>query len=131
MFDDGKAEDIEVEPNGGAGAFQISQRIACQQKFRANHALDPDAAAFGAADQFVAHARRAYAADFFGAEVAQTAALHLVESDGNPHEHGRKRNHFYGGVPAVQVVRGIGFRDAYSLSAANRFFERQSFFDFG
>src|SRR5690349_24352 len=56
VLDDGEAENGEVKAERGAGAFEIGERIAGQKEFRANRAFDAGAAAFGAADQFIAHA---------------------------------------------------------------------------
>jgi hypothetical protein len=102
---------------------RLASGVAGEQKFGADRALDAGTAAFGATDQFVAHAGGPDAANFFGAEFAQSGALHLVEFNWNAHEHSSKRDDFYGGVPAIEVVGRIVFRNAESLSATNRFFK--------
>src|SRR5262249_23526177 len=85
VFDDGEAENVEVEADGGAGAFEVGERIAGEKKFGADHTFDPGAAAFGAANELVAHACGADAADFFGAKVAQARALDLIKLYRNSH----------------------------------------------
>ena len=55
----GEAHDVEVEADGGTGAFEAGQGVGQEEEFGANAAFDAIAAALRAADEFVAHSRRA------------------------------------------------------------------------
>jgi len=50
VLDDGEAEDVEVETDGGTGAFKIGEGVAGEEKFGANHAFDAITASLGATD---------------------------------------------------------------------------------
>jgi hypothetical protein len=54
-------------------------------------------------------------AEFSGAKIANSFALDLVQSNRHIHQHGDERGGFYRRVPAVDVVRSVGFGDAELL----------------
>jgi hypothetical protein len=55
VFYEAEAEDVEVEANGGAAAFEIGERVGREQQFGLDTAIDASAAAFGATDELVTH----------------------------------------------------------------------------
>jgi hypothetical protein len=79
VFDEAEAEDVEVEADGGAAAFEIGERVRCEEQFGLDAAIDAGAAAFGATDELVTHSGIAHGADFFFAEIANAGAADLIE----------------------------------------------------
>jgi hypothetical protein len=80
----------------------------------------------------------------FGGEVADAFALDFIQADGRGrradggvrhstsiaaiHQDGDQSRGFYGGIPAVDVVRGVGFGDAEVLRFLQRGVEGEAFF---
>src|SRR6266481_7278061 len=54
VFYEGNAHYVEIEADGGAGAFETGHGIGHEQKFRADAAFDAISATLGAADELVA-----------------------------------------------------------------------------
>lgn len=131
VFDERNSKDIEIKTDGGTGAFEAGHGVGHQEKLRADTGIHTVAAAFGAAYQLVTHASGAHGADLFFAEIANAGALHLLDAQRHAHQHIHDGGDFHGRVPAIEVVRGIGFRDAHGLRALHGFLERTASFDIG
>ena len=61
-------------------------------------------------------------------QLADAFALDLIEADGRINQHRDQGCSFYGGVPAVDIVGGIGFGDAEFLRFLQRIIETQALF---
>jgi hypothetical protein len=131
VLDDGEAEDIEIEAEGGSGALKLSERIGERKLLGKDAGADAGRSAFGAADEFDAQVGGAGGADSFGGDGANADALDFVEADGNAHEDDDESGDFDGGVPAIEIIGGIGFGDADSLGGFDGFLEREAALHFG
>jgi hypothetical protein len=123
VFDEGEAEDVEIEADGRAAAFEVGERVGREEQFGLHTAIDARAAAVGAADELVAHSGISHGADFFFAEIANAGAANLIELERHTEKDDRERGDFHGGVPSIQIRRRIGFGDSHLLRAANCVFE--------
>ena len=85
VFHERNTHHIEIEANGGTGAFEAGHGIGHEQKLRADAAFDTVATTLGAADEFVAHPGRAHGTYFFFAEFADAGALDLFDAQRHSH----------------------------------------------
>ena len=82
-------------------------------------ASTPFAGALRAADELEGPAVAAGVAQGLRGQVADAFALDVFQADRDIHQNGDQGGGFDGGVPAVDVVGGVGFGDAEGL----RFFQ--------
>lgn len=77
-----------------------------------------------AAHQFIRRACRTRGTNRIGCQLANSHSLNLVEFDGNAHQHPDERRNLNRGVPAFNVVTGIGLGHANFPRTRKRLFER-------
>src|SRR5215469_11272953 len=131
VFDDGETEDVELEANGGTGALESGQGVGHEQKFRSNARVHAISAAFGSANQLVTHARGANRANLFFAQITNSGPLHLFDGQRYAHQNVHEGGNFHSGVPTVEILRRISFRDAHGLRSLDGFVKRAAFLHFG
>ena len=113
FFGDGEAgEDVGFEIDVGRGAGNLAHRRSRKDLFRRDACLYAIANALSAADQLEGPAVAAGVAQGLRREVADTVAGDVFELHGHIHQDSDQGGGFHGGVPAVDVVSGIGFSDA-------------------
>ena len=63
-------------------------------------------------------------------EVADAVALDLIEANGNVHKHGDQGGSFDCGIPAIDVMGGVGFGDSKCLGFFQSFVETEALLHF-
>src|SRR5580658_6018611 len=129
FFGDRQArEDICFEMEIGGSAGDLAHGRGGQNFFGGDDGLDAAADALRAADQFEGPAVAAGVAQGLRSEVADAFAFDVGEAHGNIHQDRDQGGGFDGGVPAVDVVGGVGFGYAEGLRSFQGFVEGKSVF---
>jgi hypothetical protein len=129
FFGDREAgEDVGFEINVGRCAGDFGHRLRAQYLFWLHACLDAVFGAAGAADQFEGPSIALRVSDGLRCQFADAFALDPIQADRSIHQNCDQSCGFCCGVPAVDVVGGIGFGDAEFLRFLQRFVETQALF---